>query len=117
MGADLLIDYDTTAGNTDVVQFGPGVSADQLWFSRSESNLRVSIIGTSNSLTLQNWYLSSAYQTERFVTDTGLALASSRVNQLVSAMTAFAPPPWGATTLDPTLAAAMQPVLGEAWLI
>jgi Ca2+-binding RTX toxin-like protein len=117
MGADLLIDYDTTAGNTDVVRFGPGVSADQLWFSRSGSNLRVSIIGTSDSLTLQNWYLSSAYQTERFVTDTGLALASSRVNQLVSAMTAFAPPPLAATTLDPTLAAALQPVLAEAWLI
>ena len=50
-GSDRVWD---TAGN-DSVEFGPDITADQLWFSRSGSALDVSIIGTTDRLTLDGW--------------------------------------------------------------
>ena len=53
--ADVIVDTDSTSGNTDVLSFLSGVAADQLWFRHVGKNLEVSIIGTSDSATISNW--------------------------------------------------------------
>lgn len=88
---------------------------DQLWFTKTGNNLEVSIIGTTDKLTMTNWYLGSQYHVEQFKTSNGKTLLDSQVQNLVSAMAAFAPPAAGQTTLSANYAASLQPVLAANW--
>ncbi|MBU1237114.1 MAG: hypothetical protein KJ634_03090, partial [Gammaproteobacteria bacterium] len=114
-GQDRILDYDGTAGNTDVAQFLQGVSVDQLWFRRSGNNLEASIIGTSDKLTVTNWYLGSQFHVEQFKTADGLTLLDSQVENLVQAMAAFSPPAAGQTTLPPTYEDALGTTIAANW--
>ena len=114
-GQDTIIDNDTTAGNTDVLSIGDGVSIDQLWFRRVGTNLEVSIIGTSDKSVVSNWYSGSGYHIEQFKTADGKTLLDSQVNNLVEAMAAFAPPAAGQTTLAADYQTALNPVIAANW--
>jgi hypothetical protein len=46
-GQDVIYDYDTTAGNSDVPVFGEDIAAEQLWFRKSGSN---------DKTTINNWH-------------------------------------------------------------
>jgi Ca2+-binding RTX toxin-like protein len=137
-GADLVVEWGGSLN--DVAQFGGGIAADQLWFSRSGSNLIVQVIGTSDSLTMRNWYGSptstlisfanqlisspdsitnwfapSGYRTDWFKTSDGRALQESQVQNLVNAMAAFAPPAAGQTTLSPQYQSALAATIAATW--
>jgi Ca2+-binding RTX toxin-like protein len=114
-GADTITENDTTAGNTDVARFEAGITKDQLWFVKTGNHLDVSIIGTSDKLTLTNWYLGSQYHVEQFKTSDGKTLLDSQVQNLVSAMAGFAPPAAGQTTLSASYAASLSPVMAANW--
>ncbi|OAI23420.1 calcium-binding protein, partial [Methylomonas koyamae] len=115
-GADTVVENDATVGNADVAQFLTGVSADQLWFVHAGNNLEVSIIGTSDKLVVQNWYIGSANHVEQFkTTDGNLTLLDSQVESLVSAMAAFAPPSSGQITLPTNYQTALAPVIAANW--
>ncbi|RSZ30989.1 hypothetical protein EJO66_24375, partial [Variovorax beijingensis] len=114
-GRDTVYDYDTTAGNVDSAQIGAGVSADQLWFTKSGSDLSVSIIGTSDQFTISNWYASSSYHVEQFKTSDGKVLLDSQVQGLVEAMAAFSPPASGQTTLPSTYQSTLNAVIAANW--
>lgn len=114
-GSDTIQENDSTAGNTDVASFLEGIATEQLWFRHVGSNLEVSVIGTSDKFTMQNWYSGSAYRVEQFRTADGHVLLDSQVENLVQAMAAFAPPAAGQTSLPPTYQAALAPVLAANW--
>ncbi len=114
-GADSITENDATAGNTDVLQFLNGIAADQIWLRQVSSNLEVSIIGTTDTATLTNWYLGSQYHVEQFKTSDGKTLLDSQVQNLVDAMAAFSPPAAGQTTLAANYAAALNPVIVANW--
>ncbi|WP_200946868.1 cysteine peptidase family C39 domain-containing protein [Methylibium sp. Root1272] len=114
-GADTLQENDTTAGNTDVLQFLSGVSTEQIWLRKVSNSLEVSIIGTSDKATLTNWYLGSQYHVEQFKTSDGKTLLDSQVQNLVSAMAGFTPPAAGQTTLPPNYQTALAPVIAANW--
>ena len=114
-GLDTITENDATAGNTDIARFDTGISKDQLWFAKSGNNLDVSIIGTSDKFTVTNWYLGNQYHVEQFKTSDGKTLLDSQVQNLVSAMAAFAPPAAGQTTLTAAYAASLAPVLAANW--
>ena len=61
-GADTIIDYDTTSGNNDKLQFGTGISADAIQLSRSPNgyDLTLSVNG-ADKVTLTNYFASSTY--------------------------------------------------------
>jgi Ca2+-binding RTX toxin-like protein len=111
---DIVIDYDAAYGNTDVVQFTGGISADQLWFRHVGKDLEVSVIGTTDKVTIQNWYSGSAYHIEQFQAG-GLTLADTQVEKLVQAMASFAPPASGQSTLPTNYQPALQPVIAANW--
>ena len=114
-GADLIQDTDSTTGNTDLMRFTSGVAADQIWFRQVGSDLEVSIIGTSDRATVQNWYTGSQYRVEQFKTSDGKTLLSSKVQELVSAMAGFAPPAAGQTTLPSNYQSSLLPLIAADW--
>ncbi|MDT3737255.1 MAG: calcium-binding protein [Denitratisoma sp.] len=114
-GADTAYENDSTAGNTDSVLIGADVAVDQLWFRHVGSNLEVSIIGTSDRMTIQNWYSGSAYHVEQFRTADNRLLLDTQVENLVQAMAAFSPPAAGQTTLPQNYQDALNPVIAANW--
>ena len=115
-GSDTIFDYDTTAGNSDLLRFMAGIADDQLWFTHVGNNLEVSVIGTTDKITLNNWYLGSQYQVETIMTDDGNhALLAANVNNLVQAMASFAPPAAGQMTLPASYQTALNPVIAANW--
>jgi len=116
-GVDTFIENDVTVGNTDVVRFLSGVSADQVWFENvGDVDLEVSIIGTTDMFVITDWYLGSAHQIELFKTSDGLTLQGDQVEVLVDAMDNFAVPDIGQTTLPAAYEAALDPVISALWL-
>ncbi|WP_293932604.1 calcium-binding protein [Iodobacter sp.] len=114
-GGDTIIENDATAKNTDVAQFQAGIASNQLWFRKVSNNLEVSVIGTGDKLTMQDWYKGNAYHVEQFKTSDGKVLLDTQVNALVSAMAAFNPPAAGQMTLNQQQQDALQPVLAANW--
>ena len=114
-GADTVQENDITAGNTDVAQFTGGIAYDQLWLRHVGNNLEFSIIGTADTLTIQNWYNGGNYQVEQFKTADGKTLPSSDAEQLVQAMAGYAPPSSGTMVLPPAYQTALAPTLAANW--
>lgn len=114
-GADIVVENDATLGNTDVAQFLAGIGADQIWLRHVGNSLEASIIGTTDKLTVQNWYLGDQYHVEQFTTADGRLLLDSQVENLVQAMAVFAPPAAGQTTLPPTYQDTLAPVIAANW--
>lgn len=113
-GQDSISEYDNTAGNLDIARFTE-VNANQLWFRRSGDNLEVSVIGTADKVTINNWYSGTAYRVEQFESADGKVLTQAHVDALVAAMAAFAPPAAGQSALPQDYQSALQPVLATSW--
>lgn len=114
-GADTIVDCDLTSGNTDTLRFAADISSEQLWFSRTGNDLSVSVVGSQDSVTVSNWYLSSAYHVERIEAGNGQVVLDSQVQNLVNAMAAFAPPAAGQTTLPTAYQTSLAPVIAANW--
>ena len=69
----------------------------------------------SGSVTIQDWYLGGSHQVEKITAGDGKSLASTKVNALVTAMSAFAPPAQGQTTLPANVDAALSKVIASSW--
>ncbi|MFQ5487598.1 MAG: calcium-binding protein, partial [Gammaproteobacteria bacterium] len=121
-GRDTIDDCDAQHAQSEVygetedrVLFGADIVADQLWFSRTGDDLLVDVIGTGDRLAVAQWYAGATNRVDRFTTADGAYLLDSQVEQLVSAMAAFAPPAMGETALPPVLQDELQPVIAAAW--
>lgn len=113
-GQDVIDDADATTGNLDQLTFGPGVANDQLWFSQSGQDLVVSVIGSTDQVTIRQWSAGSSRHVER-ITAGGKSLADTQVVNLVQAMSTMSPPPIGQTTLSDAQRAQLTPVLAANW--
>lgn len=114
-GADAITENDAAALQADVVWFDGDVAADQLWFRQVGKNLEVSLIGTSDKCTINNWFRGSQYHVEQFRTGDGKTLTDGHVQNLVQAMAAFSPPAAGQTALPAAYQAALAPALAANW--
>ncbi|MGE4237665.1 putative Ig domain-containing protein [Hydrogenophaga sp.] len=120
-GADLVTGgSETWLSDQDIVQFGADVAREQLWFEQVGNDLRVSIIGTTDSITVPRWYPQGSqaqdeHRIDEFRTMGGEALIKSQVDSLVSAMAAFSPPPMGQFTLDQQRADALGTQIAASW--
>jgi Ca2+-binding RTX toxin-like protein len=104
-----------TAGNSDLVQFGAGISADQIWLQRTGDDLVASVIGTSDQLVIENWYLGADNRVEQLKTASGAVLLEGQVQNLVNAMAAFAPPAPGVTALPASYASTLDGLIAANW--
>jgi Haemolysin-type calcium binding protein related domain len=114
-GQDIVIDTDSTAGNTDVISVGAGVANDQLWFRHVGNDLEISIIGTTDKDVIQNWYLGSQNQIEQIKTTNGKVLTNTDVDKLVQAMAALTPPASGTSVLPTNYQTTLAPVIAANW--
>ncbi|MEY4765758.1 MAG: hypothetical protein RI907_2431, partial [Pseudomonadota bacterium] len=110
-GADALTD----TGGVDQLQILAGVTADQVWLRQVGSNLEVSVIGTTDKFTVNNWYTATANQVESFKLADGKTLTSGNVQKLVSAMASFTVPAQGQTTLPASYQTTLNPVIAANW--
>ena len=115
-GQDTIIDSDAAVGNTDILNVYAGVARDQLWFKHVGNNLEVSIIGTADKVTINNWYSGSNNYVEQIKTATGDVLSSSNVENLVAAMAVFSSRPAGATTLTVSEHTALDGIIAASWV-
>jgi hypothetical protein len=98
------------------IDFGGGLTDENLWFTQSGNNLQIDLLGTSDQITVSNWFGSAGAQVSSINAD-GLIL-DSQVSTLVSAMATYASNnsgfnPTTATTMptDTTL----QSAITAAW--
>jgi len=115
-GEDVVQESDTTAGNKDELRFNPLMDVSQIWLSRVNAgkDLQFSIIGSSDRITVRNWYAGPANHIEEIYVG-GKRLLDTNVDKLVSAMAAFTPPAAGQTSLPANLQTALQPVIAANW--
>lgn len=88
---------------------------DQIWMCHLGNDLQMSVIGTSDEVTVQNWYSGNAYHVEQIKFGDGKMLQDTRVDALVQAMAGFAPPAMGETSLSAAYAVQLAPVLAASW--
>lgn len=95
-----VVDNGSRALDGDILSFTANVAKDQLWFQRAGDDLKVSIIGTNDSATIQNWYAGVANHLSSFKLANGTSLEDGQVENLVQAMASFSPQPLGQTQLS-----------------
>lgn len=85
-GRDLLQDK---SGTTDKLLYDSGIDPLDLVISRQANDLRLAIHGSTDTVTIQNWYTGTANRTEAIQTGNGEILLSTQVDLLIQAMAAF----------------------------
>ncbi len=78
-GRDLISDD----GGFDVLQL-EGINADQLWFERTEGDLRINVVGASDGVTVQGWFTKSFGKIEQIRTADGQTLSAEQVEARIA---------------------------------
>ena len=113
---DIIVESDATLGVNDVLRFEEGIAAEQIWLRKQGSSLEISVIGTSDKVTVANWYLGEDRHVEVLELANGQRLLDSQVQNLVDAMAAFAPPPAAQTNLPEGYAVSLNAVIAANWI-
>ncbi|MDF0673253.1 MAG: calcium-binding protein [Nitrospira sp.] len=85
-GQDVVRD---NSGPADQILYDTGINPLDLVISRQANDLRLAIHGSTDTVTIQNWYTSTANRTETIQTGNGEILLSTQVDQLIQAMAGF----------------------------
>ncbi len=114
-GMDTIVDKDSTWFNSDALKIA-NAKSNQLWFTRSGNNLNIAIIGTTDKVTIQDWYTSSANRVEK-ITALGdnKTLNLSRLNGLVSAMAGFTTQAMAGTDLPAGTSNTLSKLIVSSW--
>ena len=113
IGQDTVSNYDTQADNVDVTRF-EDVSYEDLWFSRSGNNLQITVAGTDDQVTVNNWYSNTNYQLDSIEVGASVLL-NNQVDQLVSAMAAYSVPSGAGNVIPQDVKDGLQPVIAATW--
>jgi len=113
-GQDLIVDKDSTLFNNDLLAFSNAKST-QLWFTKSGNNLDVAIIGTTDKVSIQDWFLSTNNRIEKFTASDGKSLSASKVSALVSAMSGFTNQAMSGTDLGTAVPGTVTKLIGSSW--
>ena len=114
-GSDWIIENNSATQSNDRIEFLTGIRSDQIWFQHKGDNLEVSIIGTTDKLIIQDWYLGSEHLIEQFKVYDGMMLMGADVEALATAMAGFEPPPMGQVVLSSTQESILGPLISSLW--
>jgi len=101
--------------NTDTISFASNVFYNQIWFNKSGNDLEVSVIGQNETMTLSNWYASSANHIGSIASGDGYTIADTGVQAMVQAMSSLTVPLSGQTTLPAATASQLSSALASNW--
>ncbi|MER9313263.1 autotransporter adhesin family protein [Mesorhizobium australicum] len=77
--------------DSDELDFGAGIDWNELWFAQQDDNLVVSVLGTTDKVTVNDWFAGPSNVVEMVKSGDGKVLHSSEVATLVAAMAGFDP--------------------------
>jgi trimeric autotransporter adhesin len=81
-GQDTISDYQME-GESNLLQFGPDIlSSDVIFTHEPNGDLKISIIGSTDSVTIKNWYNYPSYQLDRIVFGDGSEVDKQYLNSL-----------------------------------
>jgi Ca2+-binding RTX toxin-like protein len=120
-GVDAISNLDASALTTDRVLFdnvGGAIAKTDLWFGRATNDLVISILGTTQTINLTNWYTDATAQLDQVVAGTGSVLNRSSVDQLVNAMAGFTTAAGiaNATVTPAAIPTTVQTAINSAWV-
>ncbi|WP_206747706.1 cadherin-like domain-containing protein [Telmatospirillum siberiense] len=69
------------------LDFAPGITDDQLWFTQSGNDLQIDVMGSSSEVTVSNWFAGTGNQLSE-ITAGGLKI-DGQIAQLVQAMAVY----------------------------
>jgi Ca2+-binding RTX toxin-like protein len=106
------------SGSTNELDFGSGISDENLWFAQSGSDLQINLLGTTTKIDVNGWFSDSSNQLQE-ITAGGLKL-DSQISQLVQAMATYSANNSG---FDPTASSihavpndtGLQTAMSTAW--
>ncbi|MEH6528115.1 MAG: Ig-like domain-containing protein, partial [Sneathiella sp.] len=110
-----VIDDNASDGASDTLVLDTGIDHDQLWFEQTGDDLLISVIGTSDQITVENWYAAADNKIEGIETSDGQVTDITGVEALVSAMASFSPPGGGETDLSDPTYDPLDSVLAANW--
>lgn len=115
-GQDVIVNGTPgSPGPSGQLQLGAGLSAGNLWFTQSGTDLVIRVLGTTEQVTVQGWYSGGASyrQLSSIVLANGTQLTTSAVNGLVAGFAA------AGAGFDPSsvtsLPAALTAVASQFW--
>lgn len=109
-----IIQSDGVTGDRDAVRFESGIGLGHLSFRRAGHDLVISLRGSDDKLTIENWGRDSGNTIGRFeLADS--TLRGGVVNSLIQAMAAFAPPAAGHSLFHRHHGDAVSPTLASDW--
>ncbi|NTU57668.1 MAG: hypothetical protein HGB00_01910 [Chlorobiaceae bacterium] len=114
-GQDVIVDTDSTVGNSGLLALAGDVSYDQLWFRHVGNDLVINIIGGTDSVAIRNWYSGSANHVEQIRSGDGKVLTDVNVDALVQAMSTMNAPVMGQTVLSSAVQTQLAPILAASW--
>lgn len=114
-GQDIITDYDAGYVGTDILAFGADINPRDLWLRRTGANLEITVIGSNEKLTVNNWYQASNYHVEALKTADGKVLLDSQVQSLVDTMASFGVAPGAEANLTHDQRAQLDAVLAANW--
>jgi hypothetical protein len=85
-------DGDVTIANANgasQLEFGAGISDNQLWFTQSGNDLLVNVLGTQDQVDIQNWFSGGANAQLAEIVDDTANEVDAGLNQLIAAMATF----------------------------
>lgn len=85
-GQDTITDG---SGTGDRLSYATGINPLDLMLSQSANDLRIAVYGSTDQVTIANWYAGAANQIETVQAGNGQQLMSTQVNQLIQAMAGF----------------------------
>lgn len=89
-GSDTIIESSFYNDN-DELAFGSGIDWNELWFAQQGDNLVISVLATTDKVTVSNWFKNGGNLVETIQSGDGSTLHHSDVASLVAAMASFSP--------------------------
>lgn len=89
-GSDTIVESGAYNDN-DELDFGTGIDANELWFAQQGNNLVISVLGTTDKVSVSNWFAGPGNVVETIKSGDGKVLNQSDVATLVAAMAGFDP--------------------------
>ena len=77
------------SGTADKLLFGEGISSEGLMFTKVGNDLRVSVIGQDETVTITNYYYNDASKIESFEMSDGRVLDYTKLDLMIQAMASF----------------------------
>lgn len=115
-GHDVITDVgSSSSSNRDELKIEQSnLSIEDLWFSRSDDNLLINLVGTQDQITVSNWFASQNNQIESISIGSSV-LVSGKVDQLINAMASYDVPSGNGTIIPAEVLEELQPVLANTW--